>query len=155
MWISFADTAPQNLKRIEKILTPFGLRIQASGVRWAPLVAAPPGRRSPAIAETFPYPEVPPSSPSEVVRLVHDVKIIAEALGTIGLGVVSSFLYDALKSWLNPNNGKRIRAKLGDLELETNEISVEDFRKILNDLRDTKAEAEARSIVEKWISKNR
>jgi GNAT superfamily N-acetyltransferase len=140
MWISFADTAPQNLKVIEKTVGPVGLNIQASGVRWAPLVAAPIwGRRG--AAHTFPYPDKPPSSPSELVRLASEVFI------GLGTGIASTFLYDAVKSWLDPKNGKRIRAKLGDLELETSEVSMDEFRKLLKELHDVKDEAQIRTKI--------
>jgi GNAT superfamily N-acetyltransferase len=141
MWVSFADTAAQNLKLIEKIVRPVGLSVRASGVRWAPLVVAPVWGRSGAPTPTFPYPERPPSSPSALVRLASDVLI------GLGTGVASAFLYDAIKSWLDPKNGKRIRAKLGDLELETSEIPGDEFLELFRELLDVKEEAEIRSKI--------
>jgi GNAT superfamily N-acetyltransferase len=140
VWISFADTAPQNLKVIEKLISPVGLSIQASGVRWAPLVASPVWCLSGPVRE-FPYPEQPPSSPSELVKLAHEIVI------GIGTGVAAAFLYDAIKSWLDPKSGKKIRAKLGDLELETSEVESDEFLKLLKVLQNVKEEAEIRSKI--------
>jgi hypothetical protein len=138
MWVSFADTAPENLQRIEKIVGPSGLSIQASGVRWARLVAAPASDRIVGPVPTFPYPENPPSGPSDLVQLARDV-----AIG-LGTGVASAFLYDAFKSWLKPQNGKRITAKLGNLELSTSEVSVDEFRKLLKALKNVQKETDIR-----------
>jgi GNAT superfamily N-acetyltransferase len=139
MWISFADRAPQNLEVVEKIVRPVGLSIRASGVRWAPLVAAPVWSRTTEPHQTFDYPEKPPSVPSDLLKLISDILV------GLGTGIVSSFIYDALKSWLNPTNGKRIRAKLGDLELETSAVSEDEFRKLLGGLRELKEEADIRA----------
>jgi len=38
-WISYADSGPDNLPVIEKLVKLLGLRIQESDMRWAPLVA--------------------------------------------------------------------------------------------------------------------
>jgi GNAT superfamily N-acetyltransferase len=138
VWISFADTAPENLKLIEKIVGPSGLAIQASGMRWARLVAVPASDRTAGPVPTFPYPENPPSGPAELVRLARDV-----AVG-LGTGVASAFLYDAFKSWIKPQSGKRITAKLGDLELSTSEVSVDEFRKLLKVLKNVKNESDIR-----------
>jgi hypothetical protein len=138
MWISFADTAPENLKLIEKIVGPSGLSIQASGVLWARLVATPASDHIGEPIPAFPYPENPPSGPAEIVRLARDI-----AIG-LGTGVASTFLYDAFKSWLKPQNGKRITAKLGDLELSTSEVSVEEFRKLLKAVKNVQKETDIR-----------
>ena len=136
LWISFADTASENLQRIEKIVGPSGLCIQAGGVRWARLVAAPSSDLIAGPVPTFPYPEIPPSGPSELVRLASEV-----AVG-LGTGVASTFIYDAFKSWLKPQNGKRITAKVGDLELSTSEVSVDEFRKLLKALKNVQKESD-------------
>jgi hypothetical protein len=140
MWISSADTAPQNLKVIEKLIKPVGLSIQASGVRGAPLAASPVWYLSGPV-QKFPYPEQPPSSPSELVKLAHEILV------GLGTGVAATFLYDAIKSWLDPKSGKKIRARLGDLELETSEIDSNEFLKLLKDLQNVKEEAEIRSKI--------
>jgi GNAT superfamily N-acetyltransferase len=36
IWISYADTMPENLRTIERLLGPIGIRLQPSNVRWAP-----------------------------------------------------------------------------------------------------------------------
>ena len=130
IWISFPDAVPQNLKVIEKIARPIGLSIQTSGERWAPLVAAPIWQRRATPLKTFSYPESPPAGPAELLRIANEIlqnPLIRDvAIGAAG-GVVGNFIYDALKSWLKPQNGKKIKAKLGDLELETSEISPSEF----------------------------
>lgn len=138
VWISFADTAPENLKVIEKIVRPSGLSIQASGVRWAPLAALPESDRSSEVVPTFPYPENPPSGPSELVQLARDIAI------SLGTGFASSFLYDAFKSWVKPQNGKRIEVKLGDVEISTSEVSVDEFRKLLKAVNKAQKETDIR-----------
>lgn len=138
MWISFADTAPQNLKLIEKIVRPSGLTIQASGVRWARLVAAPAPDRMAGPVPVFPYPETPPSGPSELVKLASEVAI------NFGASLAANFIYDAFKSWMEPKNHKRIKAKLGDLELSTSEVSVDEFRKLLKALKNVEKETDIR-----------
>jgi predicted GNAT family acetyltransferase len=145
LWISFADTAPENLKLIEKIVGTSGLIIQASGVRWARLVAAPASDRIAEPVPTFAYPENPPAGPSEAVQLARDVAI---GLGT-GLlsGVAAAFIYDALKSWLDPQNGRRITAKVGDIELSTSEVSPAEFRKLLKAVEKVKNEADIRAKI--------
>jgi len=141
VWISFADTAPENLQHIERIVGPSGLSIQTSGVRWARLVAAPASHHAAGPLPTFPYPENPPSGPSELVQLARDV-----AVG-LGTGVASAFIYDAFKSWLKPQNGKRITAKVGDLVLSTSEVSVDEFRKLLKALKNVQKESDIRTKI--------
>ena len=148
IWISFPDAVPQNLEVIEKIARPIGLSIQASGERWAPLVAAPIWQRRATPLKTFPYPESPPASPAELLRIANEIlqsPLFRDlAIGTAA-GVVGNFVYDALKSWLKPQNGKKIRAKLGDIELETSEISPDEFIVLARSLMQAKTEAEVRS----------
>jgi GNAT superfamily N-acetyltransferase len=151
IWISFPDTVPQNLKVIEKIARRIGLSIQASGERWAPLVAAPIWQRRATPSKTFSYPESPPAGPAELLRIANDILqnplFRDSAIGTIALNVVSSFIYDALKSWLKPQNRKKIKAKLGDLELETSEIPPKDFIVLARSLMKAKSEAEVQSKI--------
>jgi hypothetical protein len=139
MWISFADTAPENLKVIERTIGPHGLSVQVSGVRWAPLVASPVWGQRKGQVQKFSYPEKPPSIPSELVRLAYDVSV------GLGTGLLSAFLYDALKSWVQPDNRRRIRAKWGDLELETSEVSPDQFLQLLRGVHQVKELAELRS----------
>ena len=76
-----------------------------------------------------------------------------KAVGTVGLSVVGSFVYDALKSWLKPQNGKKIKATLGDLELETSEISPSEFIVLARSLMQAKSEAEVQpKILEAGIT---
>ncbi len=147
LWISFADTAPENLQRIEKIVGPSGLCIQASGVRWARLVAAPASDRIAGPVPTFSYPESPPSNPSELVKLASEVAI------SFGTSLAANFIYDAFKSWMEPKNQKRIKVKLGDLELTTAQLSVDEFRKLLKAVQKMKADDDIRTkILETGIS---
>jgi GNAT superfamily N-acetyltransferase len=141
LWISFADTAPENLKRIERIIGPSGLGIQSSGVRWARLAAAPASDRIAGPIPTFSYPDNPPSGPSELVQLANEVAI------SFGTSLAANFIYDAFKSWMESNNHRRIKAKLGDLELSTEEVSVEEFRKLLKALEKVKEEADIRAKI--------
>jgi GNAT superfamily N-acetyltransferase len=157
IWISFPDAVPQNLKVIEKIARPIGLSIQASGERWAPLVAAPIWQRRATPLKSFSYPESPPAGPAELLRIANEILQnplfrhvaigAAGVVGTVSLGVVGNFIYDALKSWLRPQNEQKIRAKLGDLELETSEISPKDFIALARNLMEAKTEAEVRSKI--------
>ena len=141
LWISFADTAPENLNRIEKIVGPSGLSIQASGVRWTRLVAALASDRMTGPVPVFPYPEIPPSGPSELVKLASEVAI------SFGTSLAATFVYDAFKSWMEPKNHKRITAKLGNLELSTEEVSVDEFRKLLKALKNVEKETDIRKKI--------
>jgi GNAT superfamily N-acetyltransferase len=156
IWISFPDAVPQNLKIIEEIGRPVGLSIQASGERWAPLVSAPIWQRRATPLKTFSYPESPPAGPAELLRIANEIlqnPLFHEVGGGVILGVVGNFIYDALKSWLKPQNGKKIRAKLGDLEVETSEISSSEFIVLARSLMQAKSEAEVQSrIVEAGIT---
>jgi GNAT superfamily N-acetyltransferase len=159
IWISFPDAVPQNLQTIEKIARPIGLSIQASGERWAPLVAAPIWQRRATPLKTFSYPESPPAGPAELLRIAHEIlqnplfRDVATGTVAVSLGVVANFIYDALKSWLKPQNGKKIRAKLGDLELETSEISPSEFIVLARSLMQAKSEAEVQpKILEAGIT---
>jgi hypothetical protein len=143
MWISFADTARHNLDVIDRITGRSGLVIQPSGVRWAPLVSAPPRDSLAGPVSSFPYPRVPPSAPNELVRLATEV-----AIG-LGTGVASAFIYDAFKSWLDPENGKRIKVRLKDMEISTSEVSADDFRKIMIELQNIKEETEIKTKITK------
>ena len=153
IWISFPDAVPQNLRIIEKISRSIGLSIQASGERWAPLVAAPIWQRRATPLKTFSYPESPPAGPAELLRIANEIlqnplfREVAAGTAGVALGVVSNFIYDALKSWLKPENGKKIRAKLGDLELETSEISPSEFIVLARSLLQAKSEAEVQSKI--------
>jgi GNAT superfamily N-acetyltransferase len=152
IWISFPDAVPRNLKVIEKIAQPIGLSIQASGERWAPLVAAPIWQRRATPLKTYSYPENPPAGPAELLRIANEIlqnplfRHLAieagKAVGTVGLSVVGSFVYDALKSWLKPQNGKKIKATLGGLELETSEIPPSEFIVLARSLMQAKSEEE-------------
>jgi hypothetical protein len=157
IWISFPDAVPQNLKVIEKIAQPIGLSIQASGERWAPLVAAPIWQRRATPLKAYSYPENPPASPAQLLRIANEIlqnPLFRElaidaggAIGTLALSIVGSFIYDALKSWLKPENGKKIKAKLGDFELETSEISPDEFIVLARSLMQARTEAEVRSKI--------
>jgi GNAT superfamily N-acetyltransferase len=141
LWISFADTTPENLKRIEKIVGPSGLSIQASGVRWARLVASPASDGMAGPITAFLYPELPPSGPSELVKLASEV------VASFGTSLAANFVYDAFKSWTEPKNHKRIKAKLGNLELSTEEVSVDEFRKLLKALKNVAKETDIRTKI--------
>jgi len=45
---------------------------------------------------------------------------------------------------MEPKNHKRIKAKLGDLELSTSEVSVDEFRKLLKALKNVEKETDIR-----------
>jgi GNAT superfamily N-acetyltransferase len=163
IWISFPDALPKNLKIIEKIAIPIGLSIQASGERWSPLVAAPIWQRRATPLKTYSYPENPPAGPAELLQIANeilqnplfrDLAIKAgEAAGTVALGVVGSFIYDALKSWLKPENKKKIKAKPGELELETSEISPSEFIVLARSLMQAETEAEVQpKILEQGVT---
>jgi GNAT superfamily N-acetyltransferase len=44
IWISYPDSDPSNLAIVEKLISPLGLAVNASGQRWAPLVASSKGQ---------------------------------------------------------------------------------------------------------------
>lgn len=139
MWISFPDASPENLTAIQGITAPAGLGIQRSGVRWAPLLAAPIWENRKGPIQSFNYPEKPPAVPAEIVRLVADFLVATVSIP------VGTFIYDAVRSWLAPRNERRIRVKIGDIEIESNQLSVEELRELLLFVRDLKYEEEVRT----------
>ncbi|MGA8025344.1 MAG: GNAT family N-acetyltransferase [Candidatus Acidiferrales bacterium] len=150
IWISFPDALPQNLKVIEKIARPIGLSNQASGERWAPLVAASIWQRRATPLKTYSYPENPPAGPAELLRIANEIlqnPVLHDLVVGAAGGIIANFIYDALKSWLKPQNGKKIKAKLGELELETSEISPSEFIVLARSLMQAKTEAEVQSKI--------
>jgi len=141
LWISYADIATDNLRVIEAMAKPAGLSIQASGVRWAPLVLSPASAHPTAPAVSVPYDEKPPSIFPGLAMYVSGL------LSGAGTNLASNVIYDAIKSWFDPKGGRRIRAKLGGLEVETSEISPEEFVKLLKELQQVKEEAEIRAKI--------
>jgi hypothetical protein len=73
--------------------------------------------------------------------------LAAEVAIGVGTGLVANFISEAFKSWIEPNSGKRITAKLGDMELSTSEISVEEFKTLLKALQSAKEEADIRAKI--------
>ncbi len=65
----------------------------------------------------------------------------------LGTNLVSAVIYDAIKSWFDPKSGKRIRVKLGDLEIETSEVPADEFLKLIKELQQVKDEAEIRARI--------
>jgi len=145
LWISTADTAPHNLAVIQKMAKPAGLSIQASGVRWAPLVVAPVSERrtepAPTSPPTFPYPERPPSVFPGLAMFASTV------LTGLGTSLLATVIYEIIKSWFDAKSGNRIRVKLGDVEIETSEVSPDEFLKLLKELQHVKDEAEIRAKI--------
>lgn len=139
MWISFADTAPENLSIVQRLVKPAGLTLGGSGVQWCPLAAA---TQINSRVDTFSYPQHPPSGHHELVRQVSEI------ITGVGTSVVGAFIYDALKSWLDPNNGKRINVKLGDMEISTERVSAEDVIRIAKSLKKINKEDQIRSTIE-------
>lgn len=139
-YISFADAAPHSLEQIEATARSNGLTMQASGVRWAPLVVARPTPATEQIP-SFPYPEHPPSIP------LDSVIFAATVLTGLGINMLSGVIQDVLKSWLDPVNGRRIRFRQGDVELETSQLSVDEFLKLAKELVPLKDQAEIRSTI--------
>ncbi|MFZ0519919.1 MAG: GNAT family N-acetyltransferase [Candidatus Acidiferrales bacterium] len=143
MWISFADILPGNLAVIERVVAPFGLGLQASGVRWSPLVAAPIWSKRTQPVQNFVYSDNPPAIPAAVMRLVAEFLVATVAIP------VGTFIYDAIRSWANPRDPGKIRVRIGNLDVETTQMSTEEFRKLLTEVMELKHEDE---IISKLIA---
>jgi hypothetical protein len=141
LWLPFVDARGENLKVIEKIVAGSGLSPQRSGVRWSPLVLAPIWQVRPGTVQEINYPEEPPAGTSNFVRFVHEVR---EKIASLPFGMA---IAEALRTWLDPRNQRRIRVKLGDVEVETNQLSQEEFCKLLTFVIDLKAQDDIRSKV--------
>jgi hypothetical protein len=144
MWIPFADTKAENLIGIARLVGSAGLSIQDSGVRWAPFVAAPVWERRSGPVQKFNYPEKPPAIPSELVKYIADFLIATASVPT------GTLIYDAIRSWLQPKNERRIRVKIGDVEVESDQLSVDEFKQLLAFVRDLKHQDE---IVERLLDR--
>lgn len=54
-------------------------------------------------------------------------------LGTSGLAVI---LYKALDLWVKKVNGRRIRIKVGNIEIEATQLTIKQFEKLLQKIRE-------------------
>jgi hypothetical protein len=54
----------------------------------------------------------------------------------IGSTGIAAGLYNLLKTWVDSKNGRKIRIKIGALEVETTQMSEEKFLKFLKDLKE-------------------
>lgn len=139
LWISHADVAPQNLSVIETMAKRLGLTVEESGLRWARLVAGRRESTSETLAEYAFAPQAPPSVGPALVKFVSDSLVLAASSGA------TTLLYQAIRSWIDSRNGRRIKLKIGDLELETTQLSQRDFLKLLSVVREIRDSDQIRS----------
>ena len=66
------------------------------------------------------------------------LKFIAGAVALAASSSVTTLMYQAIRSWIDSRNGRRIRFKAGDLELETTQLTQEEFVRLLAALQDMK-----------------
>jgi GNAT superfamily N-acetyltransferase len=129
VWISYSDTSPENLARVEKLLKPIGLRLEPSGLRWAPIVGAEPDS-SPSFETLGPPRADSPRLSGAAVKYIADALVLAASSGG------GALLYQAIRGWIDVRNGRRIRLKIDDLELETTQLSQDEFLKLLEVVRE-------------------
>ncbi|MGA9055998.1 MAG: hypothetical protein WB763_05740 [Terriglobia bacterium] len=65
----------------------------------------------------------------------------------LGTSLLATVIYEIIKSWFDAKSGNRIRVKLGDVEIETSEVSPDEFLKLLKELQHVKDEAEIRAKI--------
>jgi GNAT superfamily N-acetyltransferase len=138
IWISCADLAKENLKVIDRIAHSLGLGLIPSGMRWAPVAAVPGFNTSPSIYDLPQYD--PPAA------IAPDTwKSVGELL-TGGIAVAASnLLYQVIRSRVDSKNGRRIRVKSGDFELETTQLSEEQFLTLLGTIREAESKHQIKS----------
>jgi hypothetical protein len=131
-WISYADVAPRNLSVVEKMVRRLGLCVVETGVRWAPFVAKRRENASETRSEdalTYLQPP-PPSVGLGVLKFISDSLVIAASSGA------TTLLYQAIRGWIDTRNGRRIKLRIGELELETTQLSQEEFLRLLSVVRE-------------------
>jgi len=132
MWISYADVRPENLRVVEKMTKPLGIRLEPAGMRWSPMVRLSTDD-STHLTGRGPFdPDRPTAMSPELL------KSIAGALTLAASSSLTTLIYQAVRGWIDSRNGRRIKFRTGDLELETTQLSQEEFLKLLAVLRDMK-----------------
>jgi GNAT superfamily N-acetyltransferase len=142
IWISYADQAKENLEVIDKIAHSLGLGLIPSGMRWAPVAAVQGFNTSPLVYE-LPHYDPPAALAPDTWKSVKDLLVLAGASG-VG-GAVSNLLYQIIRTRVDSKNGRRIRLKDGDFELETTQLSKDEFVELVKVLRDANSTQHVRS----------
>jgi GNAT superfamily N-acetyltransferase len=140
LWISYADVAPDNLSVVETMVKRLGLVVEESGVRWAPLVA----RQSEDVTKrntekVLDYVQRPASVGPALLKLISDSIIVAASSGA------TTLVYQAIRGWIDTRNGRRIKLKIGELELETTQLSQEEFLRLLSVVREIRDSDQVRA----------
>ena len=102
-------------------------------MRWAPVVAVEGFNTSSAIYELPRY-DPPAGLPPDTWKSVHDLLVVGGASGIST--AVCKVLYQIVRGRVDSKNGRKIRVKDGDFELETTQLSVDEFMQLLETLRD-------------------
>lgn len=142
MWVSYPDATPENLKIIDKLTHPLGLGLIPSGLRWAPIAGVAGFNTSPLVYE-LPHFEPPAAIVPDVWKSVGE--LFAGGTG-FGFGAAAcQLLYRVIQSRVDAKNGRRIRVKLGELELETTQHTDEEFLEVAKKVMDLHTEVQIRS----------
>jgi len=131
IWISYADIVPHNLSVIETMVRRLGLRVEESGVRWAPFVAKHGEDASKTDSqEPTTYVHRPTSIGPAFLKFISDSIVVAASSGA------TTIVYQAIRNWIDTRNGRRIKLRIGELELETTQLSQEEFLRLLSAVRE-------------------
>jgi hypothetical protein len=66
-----------------------------------------------------------------------------EFLTLIGSTGVAAVIYKLLRLWVDSRNGRKLKVKIGDLEVEATQLDVDNFLSVLKEIRDSSALAES------------
>lgn len=67
-------------------------------------------------------------------QAAHAPEVVELAL-TIGTGSLAAALYKLLRAWIDLRNGRRIKVKIGSLEIETTQLNPDDFERLLQTIK--------------------
>jgi hypothetical protein len=119
IWISYADVRPENLRVIDKLSHSIGLGL------------------------ILPHYDPPAAIAPDTWKSVVGFLVGGASAGITA--AVSNLVYQIVRSRVDSKNGRRIRVKNGDFELETTQLSEEEFLKLLGTLRDAESNHQIKS----------
>jgi hypothetical protein len=65
----------------------------------------------------------------EFPQFIKDILLVAASSGT------TAFLFQLIRSWIDSKNGRRLRVRLGDLELEATQMKSDEFLSLLESIQ--------------------
>jgi GNAT superfamily N-acetyltransferase len=138
LWISYADLDSENLAVVDRLAHRLGLGLIPSGLRWSPVVAVGGFNTDPSVFRLPDYDPPAVASP--------DWKSVTDLFSGAGFGAaISTLVYRIIQGRIDSKNGRRIRVKMDNFELETTQLSKDEFLQLLTTLRDAETSRQVKS----------